>query len=130
MAGRKHKQKGDRVERKVVQLHKNMGILAERIPLSGAAGGSFSGDLKLFIWGGEAATAEVKGRKTGSGWKTIRDWLANNDLLFLVEDFQEPLVVLPWTTYKELLKHSDDTAIKDIAPPEAEGAVSWGDYYS
>jgi len=41
------KRKGDRVEREIVNLHHECGNDAERVPLSRAAGGSFSGDILI-----------------------------------------------------------------------------------
>jgi Holliday junction resolvase len=38
--------KGNRIEREMVHRHLDNGIFAERVPLSGSAGGSFSGDLR------------------------------------------------------------------------------------
>ena len=67
MGGRSAKQKGNRVERKLVTLHKAAGVLAERIPLSGAAGGTFSGDLNIYLFGSDPAKGEVKARRTGAG---------------------------------------------------------------
>jgi Holliday junction resolvase len=36
MSGAKHRQKGNRIEREIVQRHEELGIKAERYPLSGA----------------------------------------------------------------------------------------------
>ena len=35
MSGARHRRKGNRVERELVQLHKALGVHAERYPLSG-----------------------------------------------------------------------------------------------
>jgi|APSaa5957512493_1039668.scaffolds.fasta_scaffold353683_1 hypothetical protein len=94
------KRKGDRIEREIVHLHQAMGVPAQRVPLSGAAGGRFSGDVWI-----EDLKAEVKARAGGSGFKTLERWLGKNDLLFLRRDRKPPLVVLPWNTYERLMKH-------------------------
>ena len=47
MSGAKHRQKGDRAEREIVDLHKAMGVYAERYPLSGAS--RFSGPVMTSI---------------------------------------------------------------------------------
>lgn len=106
MAGKRHKQKGDRVERRIVALHKMAGVVAERIPLSGAAGGSYTGDVRIDtdVADEGCLLGEVKARREASGWKTIKGWLGNNDVLFLVEDCHEPLVVLTWASYHLLLQ--------------------------
>lgn len=93
------REKGLRLEREIVHLHQDAGIPAERIPLSGAAGGSFAGDIKI----ADEYIAEVKGRANGEGFATIKRWLAENDILFLREDRRKPLVVLPWEVYQELM---------------------------
>jgi len=41
------KRKGNRIEREIVQRHRDAGIPAERVPLSGATGGTYSGDLRV-----------------------------------------------------------------------------------
>jgi Holliday junction resolvase len=41
--GRGSRQKGDRLERAIVKLLQSHGLGAERIPMSGSAGGSFCG---------------------------------------------------------------------------------------
>ncbi len=49
--GKASRRKGDRFERECVALFQTHGIAAERVPLSGAAGGSFSGDVTVPILG-------------------------------------------------------------------------------
>ena len=93
------KRKGSRIEREIVERHRAMGIAAERIPLSGAAGGSFKGDVQVAEFRGE-----VKARKNGKGFATLERWLGDNDILFLRRDRADPMVVLPWRTYEKLLK--------------------------
>ena len=44
MSGRKSRDKGARIERKIVTLHRALGIHAERVTFSGACGGSFGGE--------------------------------------------------------------------------------------
>jgi len=98
------KQKGYRLERKIVELHKAAGIAAERMPLSGAAGGQFTGDIVIDNeWRGE-----IKARKNGDGFKVLEKWLGNQDLLFLRRDRQEPLIVMPWSTYVHMLRRDED----------------------
>lgn len=94
--GKFSRDKGARVERRIRDMHEEMSVACERVPLSGACGGSFSGDLVI---DGELR-AEVKSRKEGAGFKTLEGWLGENDLLFLHRNNQEPLVVMPWNTYR------------------------------
>ena len=75
------------------------------MPLSGAAGGSFSGDVDLYVFGRDEAplVTEVKSRKSGTGFVTLEKWLGVNDALFLRRDRAEPIVVLPWDTWRRLI---------------------------
>jgi|TARA_R100001198_G_C5169733_1_gene171134 hypothetical protein len=93
------RQKGLRVEREIVALHTAMGVNAERVPLSGSAGGSYTGDVIV----DNQYKVEVKSRNEGQGFALIQRWLADNDMLMIKEDRKEPLVVLPWKTYKKLI---------------------------
>src|SRR5215469_18755358 len=65
---------------------------AERIPLSGAAGGSFTGDVSVPLLGVDRK-AEVKCR--ARGFQQLYKWLGGNDLLFVKQDRAEVLVVVP-----------------------------------
>ena len=76
-----------------------MGVNAERVPLSGSAGGSYTGDVIV----DNQYKVEVKSRNEGQGFALIQRWLADNDMLMIKEDRKEPLVVLPWKTYKKLI---------------------------
>lgn len=103
--GKMQRNKGARIEREIVHLHRDAGIRASRVPLSGACEG-YKGDLtitmpnlpKLDLRG------EVKARKNAAGFKVILGWLGDNDLLFLRQDGErEPHVVMPWRVYIELM---------------------------
>ena len=97
------KDKGNRVEREIVKRHLAAGIEAERVPLSGAVGGSYSGDLRV----GSDLKAEVKARASGEGFRLLERWLGDNDLLFLRRDRTAPLVVMDWKTYECLMRDSE-----------------------
>jgi Holliday junction resolvase len=106
MSGTKHRQKGNRVEREIVELHKELNIHAERYPLSGASRFRGSGhDIDLYPFGREAAplVAEVKARKDGAGFVQLETWLGEFDALFLRRNHSTPLVVLPWRTWAAML---------------------------
>lgn len=117
MGGRKSKQKGNRVERKMVARLIEIGLVAKRVPLSGAAEG-WKGDIDIQLSSG-SVRAEVKGRKT-CGWKTIKTWLGGNQLLFLVEDHCDPLVVMPWSMFQELVQPDGEDCGKGNYPEEDE----------
>ncbi len=84
--GKKSKDKGYRLEHELVERLKELGFDAERVPLSGRSGGSFSGDLIV-----EGKIAEVKGR--GDGFKSLYKWLEDRDILFIRADRKEWLVI-------------------------------------
>jgi hypothetical protein len=90
--GRASRDKGNRVERAIVKLLQDRGFAAERIPLSGAAGGSYIGDLTVPVLGRDRVV-EVKARATG--FRELYGWLTDRDVLIVKADRMEPLVVLP-----------------------------------
>jgi hypothetical protein len=105
--GKSSRDKGQRRERQIVALHVDLGIHAERVPLSGASryqGNGADLDVYPFSRDGPPLCGEVKARRNGAGFKTLEKWLGDNDMLFLVRDRQEPMVVLPWGTWERLLK--------------------------
>jgi len=62
--GRASRDKGNGLERAIVRLLQDHGLGAERIPLSGSAGGSFSGDVTTPLIGRDL-TIECKSRANG-----------------------------------------------------------------
>jgi hypothetical protein len=66
VTGARHRRKGDRLEREIVDRHKALGFHAERYPLSGASRSRGSGrDVDVYLFGREEApiVAEVKSCK-------------------------------------------------------------------
>jgi hypothetical protein len=107
MSGARHRQKGDRIEREIVDRHKALGVHAERYPLSGASRFRGSGhDIDIYLFGRDQApaVAEVKARASGSGFTTLENWLAEYDALFLRRDNSDPLVLVPWRTWSRILE--------------------------
>jgi Holliday junction resolvase len=105
--GGRHRRKGDRVEREIVDRHKALGIHAERYPLSGASrfrGSAHDIDLYLFGRDKSPAVAEVKARRNGSGFATLERWLAEYDCLFLRRNSADPLVVVPWRIWARIVE--------------------------
>jgi len=105
--GKPSRDKGARRERQIVALHTELGVKAERVPLSGAAkfrntGGS---DVDVYPFGPDYVpiVTEVKARASGEGFVTLERWLGANQALFLVRDRADPLVVLPWETWQSIL---------------------------
>jgi Holliday junction resolvase len=105
--GRRSRRKGDRVERELVDLHRQIGVHAERVPLSGAArykGGCHDVDIYAFGDDKVPLVCEVKARANGGGFTTLEKWLGDNDALFLRRDRAAPLVVLHWSVWVALLQ--------------------------
>ena len=106
MSGKRHRAKGDRVERELVALHVELGLRSERVPLSGPQSYRNSKhDIDVYPFGEDAAplVAEVKSRKSGSGFVRLESWLGENDLLFLKRNHADPLVTMPWRVWKLLV---------------------------
>jgi Holliday junction resolvase len=106
VSGTRHRRKGDRIEREIVELHRALGIHSERYPLSGASRFRGSGhDIDIYARGRDEAplVAEVKARKDGAGFVTLEKWLGEYDALFLRRNHADPLVVVPWRTWAALL---------------------------
>jgi hypothetical protein len=92
MSGARHRRKGNRAERALVAFLRERGFAAERMPLSGSAGGSFIGDISIPLLGRDFVV-EVKVRS--NGFRRLYDWLADRDLLIVRADRREPLVIVP-----------------------------------
>jgi hypothetical protein len=90
--GRASRDKGKRAERAIVKFLQERGFAAERVPLSGSAGGSYLGDLTVPILNIDRVV-EVKCR--ADGFRELYRWLIDRDILVLRADRSEPLVVLP-----------------------------------
>jgi hypothetical protein len=92
MSGRAPRQKGNRFERHLRDLLQDAGIAAERVPLSGSAGGRYAGDLSVPVLGVDRV-CEAKCR--GTGFQQLYAWLEGRDLLIVRADRRQPLVVVP-----------------------------------
>ncbi len=102
--GRASRQKGGRFERAAVALFQDHGIAAERVPLSGAAGGSFTGDLSVPILG---ADRKIEAKIRAGGFKRIYSWLAGNYAVVYRRDRDEPLITLRLADFAELAIAAD-----------------------
>jgi Holliday junction resolvase len=89
--GRAPRAKGNRAERALVAHLHERSLAAERIPLSGSAGGSFCGDITIPLPGRDLIR-EVKCRR--NGFSQLYAWLHERDALIVKPDRNEPLVVL------------------------------------
>ena len=96
--------KGARLERELVALHKDHGIHAERVPLSGATHYQGSGhDIDVYPFFDEQAPlcGEVKGR--ANGFRSLYGWLDDNDFLAVRANRKEWLVVIPMRIWFSLI---------------------------
>lgn len=107
--GRRSRAKGNRIEREAVAILQAAGIAAERIPLSGSAGGSFVGDITAPVLGVDRRL-EVKCR--AAGFTTIYRWLAGHFGLVLRADQAEPLIVIRLRDFAELAVDADGRRAK------------------
>lgn len=90
------RQKGDRFEVSCVNRLKELGLEAQRVPLSGAAGGLFSSDIVV-----AGRKIECKTRKRFIG--QFLGWLEGNFALFVKEDRSETLVVMRLADFAALI---------------------------
>jgi hypothetical protein len=93
MAGKAPRRKGIRGELEVAKL-----LGGQRVPLSGAAGGKYTGDVDVPALG----IGEVKRRK--NGFRQIYKWLGDNDFLAIRADRQPWLVVMPIDKVQGLIR--------------------------
>lgn len=101
MSGKRSRDKGARGERHLVNFLQEQGFAAERVPLSGASGGRFKGDVSVPIQGADRRL-EVKCR--ADGFREIYGWLADNFGLVIKADRKETLVVLRLRDAVEIAK--------------------------
>jgi hypothetical protein len=101
MSGRRSRDKGVRVERGIVRALQAEGFAAARVPLSGAAGGRFAGDVVMPLMGRDLCL-EVKAR--AEGFRELYSWLNGRDVLIVKADRQEPLVVVRLSLAAEIAK--------------------------
>ena len=101
MMGKKSRTKGQRNECAIVNLLKDAGLPAERVPLSGAAGGQFAGDI---VVNGKRFEAKIR----ASGFKQIYEWLGDHRGLFIRSDRRELLIVLRAADWIELRRRHDE----------------------
>lgn len=109
--GKASRDKGARAEREAVHILQEAGLAAERIPLSGAAGGRYCGDVSVPVLGTDR-TLEVKCR--ASGWKQAYAFLADNYGLVIRADREEPLMVMRLKDFGDLAITADKARIEEI----------------
>lgn len=98
------KRKGDGFEREMVARLQELGLAAEKVPLSGAVKtDSFDHDLKISVpILGADVKAECKRAKRKFG--TIDGMLGPNAVLFVRDDHSRPLVVMTVETFASMAR--------------------------
>jgi hypothetical protein len=110
-------------------MHELLGVKAERVPLSGAVRYQENGtDVDVYLFGPDAAPwcGEVKSRAgEKSGFVLIERWLADADFLALWRDRANPLIVLPWARWCDILQQlkSKGTSNVLVSIPTATESV-------
>src|SRR5215467_15600183 len=92
--GKQSRDKGARRELALRDLHRELGVKCERVPLSGATRYKGNGaDVDVYVHGIDAPPwiGEVKARGSGEGFVTIARWLGDYDFLALWRDRAPPL---------------------------------------
>ncbi len=102
--GKPSRDKRARFERSVVNSLKDHGIAAERVPLSGAAGGSYKDDVYAEIPSLNQEQWKFELKKRADGFKQIYSWIEGSDGLMISADRKETLVVLPFNAFCRLAK--------------------------
>src|SRR4051794_40328837 len=106
MPGRRSRDKGARTERAIVKAFQDGGMAAERVPLSGAAGGRFSSDITVPVLGRDVK-GEVKCR--AEGFRELYKWLGvENYGLVIKADRLRPLMVLDLAEFAHLARLSEE----------------------
>jgi hypothetical protein len=85
------KRKGSRFEVEVVHALQRAGLAAEKVPLSGAVGGRFAGDVSVPVRGIDRALQCKRRRRS---FTSLYGAIDGHYALVLRDDGQKPLVVL------------------------------------
>lgn len=102
--GKRSRDKGLRFEREIVNAFQAHGIAAERVPLSGSAGGSYVGDISFPVMG-EDKTLEAK--KRADGFKELYAWIEGHYGVVIARDRSTPLVAVRFDDFAELLRAAE-----------------------
>lgn len=101
----KSKQKGDKEERDVVNLHREERIEARRTLTSGArSDGEHTYDVDIYDKGVDWPPLVGECKIRARGFKQIYDWLGGNDFLTIRADRKPRLYVVTEETWLRLLK--------------------------
>jgi Holliday junction resolvase len=122
--GRASRDKGNRLERAVVRLLQDHGLGAERVPLSGSAGGSYLGDLTVPILGRDLV---IEAKSRANGFAQLYSWLDGRDVLIVKADRRDALVVLPLKLAAEIAVAAErvkSSKIQSFPVPKSTGKTA------
>ena len=102
MPGKHSRNKGAAYEREIVNYLKDNGIKAERIPLSGAMKGNYSGDIKLGPVLGYIGECKRTKKSLSRIYKALEQ--DNADFLFARDDQKETVAIVRMETLLALFK--------------------------
>lgn len=105
--GKMSRTKGYRYEAELVRWHRDMGVKAERVPLSGGARYQGNGgdiDIHLRDLYGETPPLCCEAKIRAKLPKCWRDWLGDNDAVFMRDNGGETMVLVPAATWARLVK--------------------------
>jgi Holliday junction resolvase len=106
--GRSPRRKGNGFEREVVAALQELGLAAERVPLSGSVkGGKFDHDISCPVRG---VDRRLECKRRTRAFARIDTMLAGNFALIVRDDRSRPLVVMTLTTFAELAGQPDSNS--------------------
>jgi Holliday junction resolvase len=102
MGGRGPKRKGSRFELEIVRLLQELGLAAEKVPLSGQVkGGKYDCDVSVPVRG---VDRRVECKRRARAFMTIDAMLGGNFAVVVRDDRSRPLVVMTLEQWAELAK--------------------------
>lgn len=100
----RHREKGDREERDVVNRLRKKGFDCERTLESGKrSDGTEPHDISIYVRGREGTPLKGECKLRADGFKQVYKWLADNDFLTIRADRKERLVVMPERVWHDFL---------------------------
>lgn len=104
--GKASRDKGARFERECVHILRDAGLQAERVPLSGAAGGKFHDDIHVWI---NDTLYSVECKKRARAWTDLYRWLDGPNALIIAKDREEPLIVMTLKSFLSEVTNDNDS---------------------
>ena len=102
MGGKHSRNKGASYEREIVNQLKEHGVLAERVPLSGAMKGNYGGDIKLGPVLGYIGECKRSKKKLTHIYNALDQ--DNADFLFARDDQKDTVVIVRMETLLSLFR--------------------------